>query len=432
MNPTGVPSPARVAVQAEHLSDNLTDSSISEPELEPPNLSVEVATNLQAVEDLRPAWTSWTHNLDTDIDYYLHNLRNDPTVLHPYVIAVYQAGIAEAILVGLVRKRRISTVVSFVAIRGPKVRALEIVHRGRLGQLCPAIDKLMAAQLFKAIKSDGVDILCFHRLALRSELFREVQQLPSLILKERVPHTFCYSVLSLTASAGKRPPAFSGKINREISRKTRILQRAFPGRVRFKCYSQPNELDAGIRDAAKVAAATWQHYVGSKVLESPRTQESFKFCASQGWLRIYVLYIDDLPRAFMIGQLYKETFYCQHAGYDRKVARFSVGSLLTAWALENLAGAGVQQVVLGEGGQEHNRRLGCQRFEEGTVHVYSHSLRGLYVNIFVSLTGAIRAVGRHARWGLRLDRVGKVWRELLIARWASNSPSSSPPEVLAK
>jgi CelD/BcsL family acetyltransferase involved in cellulose biosynthesis len=62
--------------------------------------------------------------------------------------------------------------------------------------------------------------------------------------------------------------------------------------------------------------------------------------------------------------------------------QFSVGSLLTARVFEELAAAGVQRVDLGEGGQEHNRRLGCQMGDEGTVHVYSPTLRGVWLSLF--------------------------------------------------
>lgn len=59
-------------------------------------------------------------------------------------------------------------------------------------------------------------------------------------------HTSYDSVLFLTAREGQRAPVSSGKIVREVRRKTRILQRAFPNKARFKCFSDPVELDAGI------------------------------------------------------------------------------------------------------------------------------------------------------------------------------------------
>jgi CelD/BcsL family acetyltransferase involved in cellulose biosynthesis len=235
-------------------------------------------------------------------------------------------------------------------------------------------------------------------------------------MKERVPHVFGYSVVPLTAPRGKRVRALSGKNRREVRRKIRILQRAFPGRARFQCFSGLSELEAGLRDAVAVDVTTWQrHIYGS--LYTPDARENLVFCAQRGWLRIYVMYLEDTPVAFLIGQQYRQTFYCQHAGYRPDFARYSVGSLLTAWALESLATAGIEHVDLGEGGQEHNRRLGCDFRQAGTVHLYSPTLRGLCVSAFFAATQLVRACGRSVREGLRLNRASGTWLRCLLARW---------------
>jgi hypothetical protein len=378
--------------------------------------SVNVATEIGVVEGLRPLWSMWANSLDTDLDYYLHQLSQDSMALAPYVVTVYDEGIARAMLVGRIRKQKASTVVSFVNISGPTMRVLEIKKGGRIGQQSKAIDKMLAMELLKAVRSGQVDSICFDRLPLQSELFHQIQQLPGFFVKERVPHVFCYSELSLSDSGKDHQQVFTGKLMREMRRKTRIVERAFPGQVSLKCFSQPTELDTGIREAMRVAVTTWQHSLGQGFSNTEQTRETFQFFAQQGWLRIYILYIKDVPCAFLAGQLYNNNFYCQYAGYHTDYTNFSVGSVLTARVFEELAAAGVQRVDLGEGGQEHNRRMGCQMVEEGTVHVYSPSLRGVWLNLFFGTTQLIRRSGRRVRSTLRLNRLGMVWRHYLVAR----------------
>ena len=389
-------------------------------------LSVHVAESLPGVEVLRPIWSKWAHTLDTDLDYYLQNLKRDSTILRPYVVTVCQAGIPQAMLVGQIRRHRVSSVVSLAKIPGPKVKALEVINGGRIGKQSVGIDKLLVRQLSNALRNAEVDLVCFQRLPLQSQLFRELQQVPDLLMKERVAHVFCYSVVHLTAPPGKRVRALSGKNRREVRRKTRILERAFPGRARFQCSSGPSELEAGLRDVTSVDVTTWQHHIYGS-LDTPDARENLAFCAERGWLRIYVMYIEDSPVAFLIGQHYRQTFYCQHAGYRPDFARYSVGSLLTAWALESLAAAGIEHVDLGEGGQEHNRRLGCDFRQAGTVHLYSPTLRGLCVSAFFAAAKAMRAGGRNIREGLCLDRPGRPRTGFLTALWRAQQPSNLAP-----
>ena len=377
---------------------------------------IQTATNVDAIEDLRNAWSMWTHSLDTDIDYYLHRISHGSTKLEPYVIVVYCDGGAVAMLIGQIKNRRASAIISFVNIPGPRERVLEIRRGARIGQPSDEVDRLLALELVCATKRGEIDSVCFERLPLRSELFNTIRDLRSLRIGPRVPHIFCYSVLTLSDSEKERPQLFSGKIGREIRRKKRLLDRTFPGQVSLKCFSQPGELDAGICDALRVAVTTWQHSMGLGHMDSDETLESFRFFAEREWLRIFILYLGDDPCAFLTGALYNSTFHCQFAGYRPDYARFSVGSVLTARAFEALAAAGVNCVDLGEGGQEHNRRLGCQLEEEGTVHVYSPTLRGLMLNVFSASTQIVRKSGRRTQSALRLNRLSITWRQFLQAK----------------
>ena len=385
--------------------------------------SASVARNVAGVENLRPLWNRWPHSLETDLGYYLHGLRNGARALAPWVVTVFLDGAPQAMLVGTVRREKVSTVVSFVRISGPDARVLEIAKNGRLGARSAAIDRVLVLELQKAIENGEVDLLCFPRLAFHSPLFLEVRRLPELREKARICHVFKYSSLNLIP-ANRRPVFLSGKNLREIRRKTRILQQAFPGRVRFHCFSGPAQVDAGLAAAAAVARTTWQHRLGGGFSRTTQTELRLRFCASQGWLRIYLLFIDESPCAFLLGQLYHGAFYCQYAGYDPKFVRFSVGSLLTQWALEGLSSDGVMRVDLGDGDQEHHRRLGGQLSREGTVHLYSRTWRGLWVNAFFAAANGVRWGGRKTMTGLHLDWALAAWRRLLLWRSRGDEPDS--------
>jgi hypothetical protein len=424
MSPKQTNLPVAETVAPLNLIENSSDWCPIVPDMAADAYSMRVFTTIEAIEALRPAWKMWAHSLDTDFDYFLHTLTHDSSTLHPCVVTVYNGSVPRAMLVGQVRMRRASAVVSFLNIPGPRERVLTINKGGRMGQPSSLIDKLLASELLKIAKSGMVDALSFERLPLQSELFRHIRQMPGFLVKECVPHVFYYSVLTLSAQGKNCPSVFTGKAQREVRRKTRILDSAFPDKVQLKCFSQPAELEAGLRDALRVAGTTWQYHLGEGLAHAPQTQENFQFFAQQGWLRIFVLYIKESPCAYLVGQLYNDAFYCQHAGFNPNFTNYSVGSVLTARAFEELAAVGVRQVDLGEGGQEHNRRLGCEKSEEGTVHIYSPTLQGVWLSLFFLSTRAIRKGGRGMQAALHLQWLSRIWRQYLLSRWQSQHPSS--------
>ena len=84
--------------------------------------------------------------------------------------------------------------------------------------------------------------------------------------------------------------------------------------------------------------------------------------------------------------------------------------------MESLAAAGVANVDLREGVHEHNRRLGCEFRRDGTVHLYSSTLRGLCAKLFFAATQAVHAGGRYTREELQLNRASRAWSGFLLAR----------------
>jgi hypothetical protein len=404
---------------------DLTDSVSSKPVTGDCALSVRLAQHVQEVEDLRSFWELWSTGLETDIDYYLENLKNDRTILHPYVFSVWKGDTPQAILVAYVRARRASTIVSMVQVPGPEAKILEIVPAGRLGLPSRDVDKVLVAQLAKALRNDA-DLLGFRRLPIESAFFEEVWKMPGLLVGKRVVHVFSYSRLALTSPMGKKPAVFSGKIIREARRKNSNLLASFPNKVRFTCFSAVDDLDEGLRDAERVSETAWQHSLRVGLTDTIQTRDGYRFLAEKGWLRIYILYVKDIPCAYLLGQLRGDTFYCQRAGFHSDFGVFSVGSILTARAFECIAAEGAKEVDLGEGGQEHNRRLGCVKLDEGTVHVYAPTLRGVRLRVFFGTTHISRILGRHVRNYFGLDLVGRAFKHLLTAR-----PAPSPSTALA-
>jgi len=385
-----------------------------ESEFRGERLYIDVVSLREGIETLRPAWSKWETGLEADIDFYLHQIRSGPTVVRPYIITASAAGILQAMLVGYIQNTRITSVLSFVRIPGPNATVLKIVNGGRIGKESAAIDALFARQLAAALQSGRIDLLRFERLSQRSELLEQLSQLRNLIFEKPAANACTGSVLSLISRDSEPPSVLCGKSMREIRRKTRNLERAFPNGIRFKRFRGLENIDVGIRDAIAVALTSWQYPLGYGLVNSAQVRDRFRISAKQGWFQIYLLYINEFPCAFLIGHHYKNAFQCDYAGFNPTFAHFSVGSLLTSWALERLASEGVQHVELGEGNREYNRRLGCKTSDYLSLDVCAPTSRGLLLKTYLTAVRLARNLLHTPLFGLDPNRIGKIWRHFLI------------------
>ena len=68
-------------------------------------VEIRVARSLCEVEALREPWSAWPGHRDSDIDFHLMKLQSDPEVVRPHVIALYQSGKPQAVLVGRLERK---------------------------------------------------------------------------------------------------------------------------------------------------------------------------------------------------------------------------------------------------------------------------------------------------------------------------------------
>lgn len=71
-------------------------------------------------------------------------------------------------------------------------------------------------------------------------------------------------------------------------------------------------------------------------------EELSRLALQQGWLRLYVLWLDDRPAAALYGFSYDGTFYFYQSGFDPTLGKHSVGLVLTGLAIRSAIEEGAQ------------------------------------------------------------------------------------------
>ncbi len=75
-------------------------------------------------------------------------------------------------------------------------------------------------------------------------------------------------------------------------RTMRMLDKDFPGAVRYHCFSAPNEMGQLFEDAVKVARKTYQWGLGVGFQDNEEQRKRLALEATNGWLRGHVLYFE--------------------------------------------------------------------------------------------------------------------------------------------
>jgi CelD/BcsL family acetyltransferase involved in cellulose biosynthesis len=75
--------------------------------------------------------------------------------------------------------------------------------------------------------------------------------------------------------------------------------------------------------------------------------------SKKGWLGLFMLRLSDVPAAALYGFRYNSKFYYYLSGFDPKFFEYSVGSLLTSFAIERSIKEGFVEFDFTRGGEEY-------------------------------------------------------------------------------
>jgi CelD/BcsL family acetyltransferase involved in cellulose biosynthesis len=108
--------------------------------------------------------------------------------------------------------------------------------------------------------------------------------------------------------------------------------------------------------------------------------------AERGWLRVYILYLEERPAAFWRCTVYGGCLQGDHAGYDPVWRELSPGIFLFLNILEGFREDDIKSIDFGYGNTQFKRCLGDLRCVESQLRIYAPTLRGILLNLLNTAT----------------------------------------------
>jgi CelD/BcsL family acetyltransferase involved in cellulose biosynthesis len=173
----------------------------------------------------------------------------------------------------------------------------------------------------------------------------------------------------------------------KLRRKYKKILNRFAGKMQIRCSVSLADLRPAISHMEEIARKTKQRRVfGSGFFDTPQICEQMVVAAERGWLRIYILYLEEKPVAFWMGTLYDRCLQADYVGYDPSWAEFSPGIVLFLTILEDLRDEDIKTVDLGRGDIQLQQCFADLRRVESRVQIYASTLRGIKLNLLGTAT----------------------------------------------
>lgn len=376
--------------------------------------------DLHELEGLRAIRNSWPGTRDSDLDFFSSMVRSRGSRSRPYVIVLTRNTKPDAILVGLRERKKVPFKLVHFMIYEPEVSVLEFVHGGLRGNASEENCAALVREVMRSLDEGDADLALWEQLDVQSPLYNCVLQFPRSALRD---HSRCLDGRWLMDFPKGLETLFMnlGRSQRsKLRRKYRDVLNHFAGKVQIRRFRSLVDLELAISDMEAIASKTDKRRVfGAGFFDTLQIREQMVVAAKRGWLRIYILYLEEKPAAFWMGTIYDQCLQADQVGYDPVWGEFSPGIFLFLSILEDLRDEDIKTVDLGWRDIQIRQCFGDLRRVEARVHIYAPTLCGIQLNLLSTAThcathGAVLLLRRiHClEWARRVLRKRHALRSL--------------------
>jgi hypothetical protein len=377
-------------------------------------LSARIAASRREVEEWRAIWSQWQWHPNSDIDFYLLILDLWQEWASPLVIQLQENGSPVAMLAGRIERAHDPFQIGYLNLFHLRVRRLHIITGGWMGDTGNEESRRLVSEIRRILKADKIDYAVISNIPADSSLYRSARQAQGLLTRDFLPEK------SLRWSM-RLPETYSDFLKRRkkkhrywLNRLVRVLEQEFPGRVKTRCFRAVDGVGTFCAEAEEVARVTYLRRLGAGFINDSVHQKRCLFAAQNNRLRGYVLYVDERPRAFWCGTLYRGAFHLAWTGYDPEWRKYELGTVLFLKLVEDLCAEKVQTIDFGLGEAFYKERFGDQSWEDASVYLYSATARGIAINCLRTIMGLVSRGARTVLSALGLvAKLKTYWRRQL-------------------
>lgn len=369
--------------------------------------ALRVITTWQGAEELRAAWQAMQDHPNADFDFYRTVIESREEVVSPYVLAVEREGVVEAMLLGRLERIPLEFRIGYKKVARVKARVITIITGGCLGTSSRENDQQFVNALLESLRHGEADAVQLHTIRVEGTLCALAGAAPGIFGRDYFPEKRIHRRLVFSPELRQKYVSLAEGGDRHF----RALRKEHAD-LRVEVYRDLASVPRVCREAEEIAVKGYQRGLGAGFANDAEHQRLLEVMARAGRLRAYFLYFDGAPRAYWIGEGYRETFYPAYTGFDAEHGKHSPGTYLFLKMAEDLLE--FARLDLGLGDAPYKQRFSNQSWEEASLFIFAASPKGRLLHLLRTCTGAISHAAERLlqRSGL-LQRVKTSWKSRL-------------------
>ena len=374
--------------------------------------SIKVISKIEELEVIRGFWEKMQWHPDADIDFYLDFIDSHQGFVRPHVILLSKDGQPSALMIGQIQEMPLDWRIGYKIVCKTPARSLEIPYGGILGDLSYPNCIALVKKLMNCLAQGEADVVFLNHLKCDSPMYRISTKMPSFLCRDHFSFKNPHWRLSLPDSFNEFYQQRSKSSRSNIRNNANRMKKIYEENLSIRCFQEKGEIDQAIRDIETIAAKTYQRGLGVGFINSPETRRKWILAAEHQRYRVYVLYLEEKPCAFLTGYPYDRIFFADTTGYDFDYRYYHPGMFLFMRIIEEFCNEqNIEAIDFGFGDAEYKKQYSNQNWQESCVYIFAPTFKGVRLNAIRTLMVVTSQIAKTAL--NRFEALGwikKKWR----------------------
>ena len=372
------------------------------------SITIRNAQNTEAVESY---WRRWQHHPNSDFSHFqlVCSLRQE--ILNPHILVVERDGKPCALVTARIEHTHFRPKLGYLRPVRIPAKVLNVVYQGLLGDVDEKVARKLVQHIRSELSSGKADAVTFIQLSADSPLSKVLLGNGTGWPYAKHPVWSQHWEMKLNDEPGFLLRNMKGKHRWVIRNRQKKLEKAYPGKVSLRWMTEFEDIPTLCAQLEEVAARTYQRGLGAGFRDDAYHRRRFSLFADRGLLRMQLLKIDGIIKAFDIGTVYNGVFYASQTGFDPDLYRYAPGTMVFLQMADELIKEGVRKVDFGFGDAPYKQQFGDRCWSEATVQFFAATAKGQTLRYSLGICDTVNNTGRRMldRAGV-LSRAKKLWR----------------------
>ncbi|MHC4145908.1 MAG: GNAT family N-acetyltransferase [Planctomycetota bacterium] len=375
---------------------------------------------LEELESIRSVWEQMQRDehftvFYTDIKRYVPTVKALGGDTQPYITLVESDSHPTVMAIGRIENRRFDFQVGYKKLFGKTLRCLSIVYGGILGRQSDDSCTALIGELVNALRRREADVVLLNHLRTDSLVYKLCRTVPHLLTRSHFVPSQLHWQTDIPATTEEFYDRFPASRKRRWIRNLKQLGAMGSSEIKVVCYRRPSDIDYLVDVAYQIEKSTYKHPIALGFSGSALNRALLEQAAEDGWLKAYVLYVDDDPCAFQFDVQYGGVQFSEYGSFDPRQSRGSPGTVLLVKVLEQLClEPDVHTMDYGFGHASWKEKFGTHCWSEESIHIFAPRFQPMIVNMGISANRAVSQALRRAIAFVKLDSfVKRKWRRML-------------------